>query len=118
MSNTAFLGTDEDGLPITAEKSEEDGRYHLSGDLQLAPPSAFKSTMKLVEIITTYTGEAKLVLTEPLSRYVLVACCADTSHVLNRQDPEFLREISGSEKVCLRPLQQAKGRQRPGFLMC
>jgi hypothetical protein len=38
MSNSAFLGTDEDGLPIPAEKSEEDGRYHLVGDLQLAPP--------------------------------------------------------------------------------
>ncbi len=25
MSNTAFLGTDEDGLPIPAEKSVEDG---------------------------------------------------------------------------------------------
>jgi hypothetical protein len=38
MSNSAFLGTDEDVLPIPAEKSEEDGRYHLVGDLQLAPP--------------------------------------------------------------------------------
>jgi hypothetical protein len=38
MSNTAFLGTDEDGLPIPAEKSVGDGRYHLNGDLQLAPP--------------------------------------------------------------------------------
>jgi hypothetical protein len=33
MSNTAYLGTDEDGLPIPAEKSVEDGWYHLSGDL-------------------------------------------------------------------------------------
>ncbi len=94
MSNTAFLGTDDDGLPIPAEKSEEDGRYHLSGDLQLAPPSAFKSTMKLVDIITLNTREAKIVLTIPLPRYVLVACCDDTSHVSNRQDPDFLREIS------------------------
>jgi hypothetical protein len=38
MSNTAYLGTDEDGLPIPVEKSVEDGRYHLNGDLQLAPP--------------------------------------------------------------------------------
>jgi hypothetical protein len=38
MSNTAFLGIDEDGLPILAEKSVEYGRYHLNGDLQLAPP--------------------------------------------------------------------------------
>ncbi len=63
-----------------------------------SPPSAFKSTMKLVETILTYTGEAKIVLTVPLPRYVLFACCADTSHVSNRQDPEFLREFSGSEK--------------------
>ncbi len=100
MSNTYLLGTDDDGLPIPAEKSEEDGRYHLNGDLQLAPPSAFKTTMKMVDIIISNTGEAKIVLTVPLPRYILVACCDDTSHVSNRQDPDFLREISGSEK-CL-----------------
>jgi hypothetical protein len=98
MSNSAFLGTDDDGLPIPAEKSEEDGRYHLSGDIQLAPPSAFKNTITLVDMIISNTGEAKIVLTVPLPRYVLVACCDDTSHVSNRQDPEFLRELSGSEK--------------------
>jgi hypothetical protein len=37
MSNTAFLVTDQDGLPIPAAKSDKDGRYHLLGDLQLAP---------------------------------------------------------------------------------
>jgi hypothetical protein len=99
MSNTAYLGTDEDGLPIPAEKSVEDGRYHLNGDLQLAPPpSAFKSTMKLVEKIISNTGGAKVMLTVPLPRYVTAACCADTSHVSNRQDPDFFREFSGSEK--------------------
>ncbi len=39
-------------------------------------------------------------LTVPLPRYVLVACCGDTNYVSNWQDPDFLREISGSEK-CL-----------------
>jgi hypothetical protein len=56
--------------------------------------------MKMVDLIISNTGEAKIVLTVPLPRYVLVACCDDTSHVSNRQDPDFLREISGSEK-CL-----------------
>ncbi len=91
-------GTDEDGLPIPAEKSVEDGRYHLNGELQLVPPSAFKSTMKLVEKIIPNTGGAKVMLTVPLPRYVTAAYCADTTHVLNRQDPDFFREISGSEK--------------------
>jgi hypothetical protein len=51
-----------------------------------------------VEIIISNTGEAKIVLTVPLPRYVLTACCDDTSHVSNRLDPDFLRELSGSEK--------------------
>jgi hypothetical protein len=38
MSHTAYLGTDEDGLPIPPAKSAEDGRYHLTGDLQLGGP--------------------------------------------------------------------------------
>jgi hypothetical protein len=52
----------------------------------------------LVDIIISNTGEAKVLLTVRLPRYVLVACCHDTSHVSNRQDPDFLWEISGSEK--------------------
>jgi hypothetical protein len=51
-----------------------------------------------VDIIISNTGEAKIVLTVPLPRYVLAACCDDTSHVSNRQDLDFLRELSGSEK--------------------
>ena len=54
--------------------------------------------MKLVEKIISNTGGAKTLLTFPLPRYVLVACCDDTSHVSNRQDLDFFREISGSEK--------------------
>jgi hypothetical protein len=38
MSNSAFLGTDDDGLPIPSDKSDEDGPYHLFVDLQLAHP--------------------------------------------------------------------------------
>jgi hypothetical protein len=55
MSNSTYMGTDEDGLPIPAEKSNEDGKYHLVGDLQLAPPSAFKSNLKQIEKILEVT---------------------------------------------------------------
>ncbi len=82
MSNSAFLGTDEDGLPIPAKKFEEDGRYHLSGDLQLAPPpSAFRSCLKQMEKVLALVGGAKVVLLIRLPRYVMSACCKDTGHV-------------------------------------
>jgi hypothetical protein len=44
MANNAFLGTDEGGLV----KSGEDGWYHLIGDLQLAPISAFRTKLRTI----------------------------------------------------------------------
>jgi hypothetical protein len=101
MSNSAFLGTDEDGLPIPAEKSDEDGRYHLYGDLQLAPPSAFKNCMKNIEKMLAFGGGSQVVFIIPLPRYVLSGCCADTEHVSNRLSGELAAEFAGAEK-CLR----------------
>jgi hypothetical protein len=36
MANSAYFGTDENGLPLPPAKSGEDGRHHMVGDLQLA----------------------------------------------------------------------------------
>ncbi len=36
LSNVAFMGTDEDGLPSEAIRAEE-GRYHVVGSLTVAP---------------------------------------------------------------------------------
>jgi hypothetical protein len=69
MSNSAYLGTDQDGLPIPPEKSDKDGRYHLYGDLQLAPPAAFKNCLKHMEKMLAYVGNAKVVFVIPLPRY-------------------------------------------------
>jgi hypothetical protein len=98
MLNSAFLGTDEDGLPIPVEKSEEDGRYHLVGDLQLAPPSAIKNCMKQMEKILALVGGSKVVFVIPLPRYVLSACCKDDTHVSNSLSGELAAEFSGAEK--------------------
>jgi hypothetical protein len=99
ISNSAYLGTDEDGLPIPAEISDEDGRYHLHGDLQHSPPpSAFKNCMKQMEKVLAFVGGAKVFFIIPLPRYVLSACCKDTSHVSNRLSGELAAEFSGAEK--------------------
>jgi hypothetical protein len=101
MSNSAFLGTDEDGLPIPAEKSDEDGRYHLLGDLQLAPPSALKNCLKNMERMLAFVWGAKVVFIIPLPRYVLAGCCKNTDHVSNRLSGELAAEFAGAEKCLL-----------------
>ncbi len=45
MANSAYIGTDENGLPMPPAKSSEDGRYHMLGDLQLAPTGIFKTNL-------------------------------------------------------------------------
>ncbi len=102
MSNSAYLGTDEDGLPIPAEKSDEDRRYHLFGDLQLAPPpSAFKNCLKHMEKMLAFVGGAKVVFVIPLPRYVLSGCCKNTEHVSNHLSGELAAEFPGAEKCLL-----------------
>jgi hypothetical protein len=41
LSNSAFMGTDADGLPSPAFAGE-DGTYHIPGSLSAAPPQAIK----------------------------------------------------------------------------
>jgi hypothetical protein len=56
--------------------------------------------MKQIEKILGVSGGAKIMLVVPLPRYVKSACCGDTSHVANRQESEFISELTGAEK-CL-----------------
>ncbi len=79
------------------------------------PPSAFKSCMKLAVTIIANTGGAKIVLTVPLPRYVLVACCGDTNHVSNRQGPDFLEKFPDPKKALLMSPQQVNGLRKPEF---
>jgi hypothetical protein len=41
LSNAAFMGTDDDGLPTPASRAG-DGRYHIIGSLTTSPPTALK----------------------------------------------------------------------------
>ncbi len=41
LSNTAYLGTNEDGVPLSAQRPG-DGTYHIIGTLTTAPPTTIK----------------------------------------------------------------------------
>ncbi len=84
MSNFTYLGTDEDGLPIPAAKSAEDGRYHLQGNILHTPRSPFRLSIKLMNKVIAQAGGGgggKVVLILPLKRYALAAWWDDTSSV-------------------------------------
>jgi hypothetical protein len=99
MANCAFLGTDENGLPVPLVKSAEDGRYHLLGDLQLPPPLQNKLKTGGSTLLEQSGGRgARIFVLVPLPRYVRSSCCGDGGHVTNRSEEKFFNEILGAEK--------------------
>jgi hypothetical protein len=101
MANSAYFGTDENGLPMPPAKSGEDGWHHMVGDLQLAPTAVFKTNLKQIESLLEQGGGAKIVILVLLPRYVRNPCCGDSEHVTNQGEREFFEEFLGAEKRLL-----------------
>ncbi len=101
MANSAYFGTDENGLPMPPAKSGEDGRHHMVGDLQLAPTAVFRTNFKQIESLLERGRGAKLVILVPMPRYVRNPCCGDSGHVTNQGEKDFYEEFLGAEKRLL-----------------
>jgi hypothetical protein len=98
LSNSAFMGTDADGLPSPAFAGE-DGTYHIPGSLSAAPPQAVKKILGNSEQIGKACSKANLVvLVAPIPRYITKKCCEESSHTKNYNCDDFEFEIvSGIE---------------------
>jgi hypothetical protein len=93
LSNSAFMGTDAEGLPSPAFAGE-DGTYHIPGSLSVAPPQAIKKILGHCEKIGKACGKANLVvLVAPIPRYVAKKCCEDPTHTENFSCDDFELEI-------------------------
>jgi len=91
-SNSAYMGTDEYGLPVRATKAG-DGRYHIVGDLQAAPKTVFEKIMQdSVPVLDAARGSS-ITLVVPFPRYIVNKCCNNTGHVSNFGQESFSTEI-------------------------
>jgi len=80
FSNSAFMGTDDAGLPCRAIRNRSDSRYHLLGELQAAPKTVFEqivSDARCASGVAAITNGCKTVLISPIPRYVVSKCCSD-----------------------------------------
>jgi hypothetical protein len=90
-SNSAYMGTDRNGLPAAAEKML-DGKHHLQGDLQTAPRQVFCRILKDCSPVLEASAAAAVVLMAPTPRYVKSGCCDNPDHVSNIDSPNNLFE--------------------------
>ncbi len=93
LSNSAFMGTDEDGLPTPAI-SGEGGTYHIPGSLVTAPGPAIKKILANCNRVGKLCAAcSQVTLIAPVPRYVTSRCCNNSSHVDNYENDDFESEI-------------------------
>ena len=91
-SNSAFMGTDEIGLPSVPYKCNLDGRYHVLGALQAAPRPLLQKILREAENVLAACGEAKVLFVVPFPRYLSGKCCESDSHLTNFGSQEIIVE--------------------------
>ena len=86
-NNMYFAGTEEGGLiPATRD---QDGHYHVEGDLVLADRLAQIAVMKLCGPLWETAAGKHMVVVSPLLRYFKEGCCERQEHMPNRRVVDF-----------------------------
>jgi hypothetical protein len=71
----------------------EDDRYHVKGDLVVAPECALHHTLELLKKLVVELSEYQLFFVTPITRYIIGPCCNADDHVTNSGNPDFLCRI-------------------------
>ena len=98
-SNSAYLGTDELGLPSKPFKGVLDGKYHILGQLQSAPKPVYQKILKDSSDLLSAAGEAEVLFVLPLPRYISAKCCSDSSHLTNFGEDDLICEMLRAEEI-------------------
>ena len=88
LDNTSFYSMASEGELLVCEK-ENDGYYHVSGDLVVAPREVTNQTLRSVlQVVTELKGLQTVFLT-PLPRYFVVPCCEREHHCASFADDGY-----------------------------
>ena len=87
------MGTDENGIPSRPVRLAEDGNYHIVGELQVAPESALRKTIRDCQPIFEAVSVAKKIVLLPFPRYLSGKCCSNMEHITNFGNDEYREEV-------------------------
>ncbi len=97
LSNTAYMGTDVNGLPSPAERPG-DVRYHIPGSLPTAPTTILKKVLEYCNILVEPIKQTNVVLICPIPLYVMGRCCSDPEHIENQKAEDFEEELADCQE--------------------
>jgi hypothetical protein len=92
LSNSAFCGTDSNGLPLPPFRGEDD-IYHVQGMLVASPPSMIKKALQSLNKIAELAKDSLCVLVAPMPRYILQRSCNNADHLENFKSDSYESDI-------------------------
>jgi hypothetical protein len=99
LEESFYMAQQETGHTLPARKAN-DGAFHVDGDLIVAGNKVQLRLLKLMNPIWDMTIGRKLIVINPMIRYVTASCCDDPNHIPNRLLPNYEAKIkSGLDGV-------------------
>jgi hypothetical protein len=93
LSNSFIKGTDPDGNQIAPYKDRNSGKWHVPGELNLAPKPALKKILAHCAEKWFKYRAPKLIGIVPIPRYVAGKCCGEHDHISNFADPDYVPDM-------------------------
>ena len=101
-NNLYFACTEEGGLIPAAR--DNDGKYHVEGNLTVADKAALVAVMKLCGPLWEAAAGKHMVILSPLPRYVKEGCCGEYDHMPNRREADFYQTLKLELAACSKHL--------------
>ena len=93
FDNSVYMAKTEDGAIMPCRKEGESHRYHVDGDLMLAPKELLRDIINTCTPVLKAAGETKKIIVTPLPRYTAHGCCGDADHAPNRNSAGFKEKL-------------------------
>ena len=90
-----YFGSSDSG-ELSLPKRDEDGRYHVLGELALAEWAALKKIFNISALLLRAAGGNMKLILSPLPRYVQGKCCDDRQHITNFGTKGYATEMGNS----------------------
>jgi hypothetical protein len=95
LEDSYYQTQSEEGYTMLARK-DNDGHFHVDGDLLVVNKEAQMRLFKLMEPIWRLAPKQIMIIISPMIRYLTGSCCADPDHIPNRTAPNFESVIRSS----------------------
>ena len=93
LDNTVYMTRTEDGGLMPCRKEASSNKYHVDGEVMLAPKELLKDSINICTPIIRAVGDMAKIFLVPLPRYTRSGCCNDNEHATNSANPEYVKQL-------------------------